>query len=105
MKSVPYYPAKTMVSTPLHSNTDSDPGRKVFGKKRNYRSDTIGIGVRLKSELLFELGRILQAAEVWHRYRKQRFVQSQGRIISRLVGQIQVVRTTPDITGLMMRLP
>jgi len=34
-------------------------GRKVFGKERNYRSGIIGIGVRQRSELVFEKERIL----------------------------------------------
>jgi|GEM_PF-3925313 len=33
---------------------------KVFEEKRNYRSDLTGMSVRLKSELVFEMGRNLQ---------------------------------------------
>jgi len=33
----------------------------VFGEKRNYRSDITGMSVRLKSELVFEMGRNLQS--------------------------------------------
>ena len=32
----------------------------MFEEKRNYRSDITGISVRLKSELVFEMGRNLQ---------------------------------------------
>jgi hypothetical protein len=43
----------------FHSNAGSDRGEEMFGSDRNYRSDITGMGVRLKSELVFEMGRIL----------------------------------------------
>jgi len=45
----------------FYSNTESNFGEKVFEEDRIYRSGIIGLGVRLRLDLAFEVGRILQA--------------------------------------------
>ena len=41
--------------------TSPQPSQKVFEEKRTYRSGIIGLGVRLRLDLVFEVGWITQA--------------------------------------------